>query len=251
MNEELKNRLKYLRLNWLMEHGEQYFEELKKKETSVFHAVNHIIEQEYISKSESARCSRIKKARIPEYLVLETYPFARQPELKKAVIMEVYDSMSYINKCQDLIFIGPTGCGKTGLATSFLINAINHGYRGLFLDFSSLARMLYQSKGDRSDSKLIKKLVSADILLIDEAGYESLNKETASMFFELIRSRHQYKPTIITTQLGFEEWNNFLPDPHITAALLDRLTVECIVFNMKNCISIRSKNIVYGTEVNQ
>jgi DNA replication protein DnaC len=251
MNEELKNKLKYLKFNWLLENGDNFFKELEKKRTSNYKAIIHIIEQEYLYKKESARATRIKNAKIPEYLVLETYPFSKQPELKKALIQETYDSLSYVTNCCNLLLIGPTGCGKTGLATAFLINAINNGYRGFFIDFVTLIRMLYQSKGDFSESKIIKKMASIDILLIDEVGYESLIKETASLFFELIRCRHKKKATIITTQLGFDEWNGFLPDPHITAALLDRLTVDCIVFNMTNCVSIREKNIIYGTENNK
>ena len=149
---------------------------------------------------------------------------------------------------QDLIFIGPTGCGKTGLATSFLVNSINNGYRGLFIDFSYLLTWLMQSRGDHTEEALMKKLVSYDILLIDELGYKSCDREQASLFFDLIRRRHKTNPTIITTQLGFEEWGIFLHDTHMTAAMLDRITVNCAVFNMKDCISIRAKKVVYAVK---
>jgi DNA replication protein DnaC len=81
------------------------------------------------------------------------------------------------------------------------------------------------------------------VLLIDELGYISCGKEQASLFFDLVRRRFNRTTTIITTQLGFEEWGSFLHNAHITAALLDRITAGCIVFNMKSCISIRRKKI--------
>ena len=72
-------------------------------------------------------------------------------------------------------------------------------------------------------------------------------KEQLPLFFDLIRRRHKVGTTIITTQLRFDEWRCLLEDPHLTAALLDRITVNCAVFNMKDCISIRPKKIEYAT----
>jgi DNA replication protein DnaC len=69
---------------------------------------------------------------------------------------------------QDLLFIGPTGCGKTGLATSFLVHAVNQGFRGLFIDFSDLLDSLYQSRGDYSEAKLMRKYSAVDVLLVDK-----------------------------------------------------------------------------------
>ena len=188
------------------------------------------------------------RAKIPDKYVMETFPFSKQPRLKKKLVMELYDSMLFMKENQDMIFIGPTGCGKTGIATSFLTHALNQGYRGYFIDFQKLIHLLYQSRGDHSEQKVLKKLQSYDILLIDELGYISCNKEQAGLFFDLMRRRHKKNTTFITTQLGFDEWGNFLHDIHLTAALLDRITVNCTVFNMKECISIRPKKIVYATK---
>ena len=148
---------------------------------------------------------------------------------------------------QDLVFIGPTGCGKTGLATAFLVHALNQGFRGLFIDFKDLLNDLDRSQGDYSESKLMKKLSAYDILLVDEIGYIRGKKEQAGLFFDLMRRRHRRGCTITTTQLGFDEWGEFLQNSHLTAALLDRITVNCTVFNMNDCISIRPKKIVYAT----
>ena len=68
------------------------------------------------------------------------------------------------------------------------------------------------------------------------------------LFFDLMRSRHKKKTTLITTQLGFDEWSDFLQNTHLTAALLDRITENCVVFNMKNCISIREKKIIHAAK---
>lgn len=162
--------------------------------------------------------------------------------------MELYDSMRFIEESQVLCFIGPTGCGKTGLATSYLIHAKDSEYRGRFFDFKDLLRHLNASFADHSYRSSLKHLASLDCLLLDEVGYAPLDKTQAGIFFELIKARHKKHCTIITSQLGFNEWESFIGDRHLTAAILDRITENCTVFNMSKCISIRRKRITYATE---
>lgn len=243
-----KRQLKYLGLDVLFENWETILKTAMEKKPSYSTFLAEIIRNEHSFKTEKARKSRLKRAKIPELFVLETFPFNRQPRLDKKMVCELHDSLSFMQEKQDLIFMGPTGCGKTGLATSFLVHAINKGYRGLFTDFYSLINRLEQAIGDRTEEQVIKVLAAYDILVIDELGYKSCNKLQASLFFDLMRRRNRIHPTIISTQLGFDEWDRFLQDTHMTAALLDRITVNCAVFNMKDCISIRTKKIVYATK---
>ena len=247
-NDDIKKQLHYLRLSWLEENWEAAVKDTKKRQPSYHKFLTDIIENEYQSRKEKTRLAGIQRAKIPEKFVMETFPFDKQPRLKKKLVMDLYDSMRFMDENQDMVFIGPTGSGKTGLATSFLIHAVNHGYRGYFTDFQKLIRLLYQSRGDHTEQKVLKKLQSYDILLIDEVGYISCDKEQAGLFFDLMRRRHKRNTTLITTQLGFDEWGEFLHDTHLTAALLDRITENCAVFNMKECISIRPKKIVYAAK---
>lgn len=247
MDEGIKKQLQFLGCRYTLENWDTIFQEAKRKQPSYQSFFTELVAREYADRKEQARLSRIKKANIPELLVMETFPFASQPRLKKKMVMELYDSLGFITHKQELVFIGPTGCGKTGLATSFLIHAINNGYRGYFIEFSKLILNLYQARADHTESRLLRRFGSYDILLIDELGYDAVEKEQAGLFFELTKTRNGKQTTIITTQLGFEEWGSFLNNTHLTAALLDRITVNCTVFNMKECISIRPKNIVYAT----
>ena len=247
MNRLPTKELQKLRLGYTLENWDTILKEATKNEFSYSRFLIAIIESEYQQKLEKERLARINRAKIPIQFAIETYPFDKQPKLDKKLIMEVYDSMNYVHENKDLIFIGPTGCGKTGLSTSFLIHALNLGYKGRFIDFSELIHILYQSKADHSEEQTVNKFVKYDILLIDELGYMSCQKEQASLFFDLLRRRHKISTTIITTQLGFDEWGTFLHDSHIVAALLDRITENCVIFNMKDFISIRQKQIVYTT----
>ena len=247
MNNIPVEQLRYLGFGNLAENWDQIMKKATSSRPSYQRFLRELIEIEYEQKSEKARLARIKRARIPEVFIMDTFPFNKQPRLKKKLVLDLYDSLLFMREHQDLIFIGPTGCGKTGLATAFLIHALNQGFRGLFVDFNDLLNSLHQSQGDYTEERLMKRLASCEALLIDEVGYLAGKKEQMPLFFDLMRRRQKGRTTIITTQLGFDEWGSFLHNSHLTAALLDRITVNCAVFNMKDCISIRPKKIVYAT----
>jgi DNA replication protein DnaC len=130
--------------------------------------------------------------------------------------------------------------GKTGLATSFLTHAIDQGYSGRYVLFAELVAHFYQSVADHSEAQVLKKYLSCDCLLIDELGYVEVDPVQVGLFFTLMHRRHKKKPTLITSNLGFSDWNSFLKNAHLTAALIDRLTENSHVFNMRDCISLRA-----------
>ena len=241
MNEELVQKLKYLRLGGLLANWDHYLEHARKGNYSHVRLLEYIISEEYQIKKENARKMRINKARIPEKLVVETFPFSRQPKLNKKKIVGMYDAFDYMTQSRNIIFIGPTGTGKTGLATAFLIHAINQGYNGFFITFPDLVERLYQSLADHSESKLIKKLLSYHCLLIDELGYIEVEPVQVGLFFTLMHKRHKRKTTLITSNMGFRQWSSFLKNDPLTAALIDRLTENSHVINMKKCVSLRTR----------
>lgn len=247
LDQKTAENLKFLDLRYLGSEWNHILEEAKRGSPSYHKFLEDLITAEATQKRERQRTARIKRANIEEPRVMDTFPFVRQPNLKRKFVMELYDSMDYMKSAQDLVFMGPTGCGKSGLATSFLIHALNQGYRGYFIDFKALLLVLYQAVADHTEKKVLKKFQTFDCLVIDEMGYATIEKEQAGMFFDLMKQRHKKKTTMITTQLGFDEWGSFLKNPHLTAALIDRITENCTVFNMKKCISIRPKKITYGT----
>ena len=144
-----------------------------------------------------------------------------------------------MEKCQNFVWIGPTGCGKTGLATSFLLQAINRGYTGRYVLFPELIAELYRSVADHTEEKVIKRYLSYDCLLIDELGYVEVEPIQVGLFFTLMQRRHRKRPTFITSNLGFSDWRSFLKNGHLTAALIGRLTEASYVINMKDCVSLR------------
>jgi len=239
MDKDLEKMLGYLRLGALLENWDDYLNRARKGGYSHVRFLKMVIEEEYKQKMQNARILRLKRSTIPEQLVMETFPFDRQPKLDRKKLLSLYDSFDYITKKQNLIFIGPTGAGKTGLATAFLIQALGRGYSGKFIEFPEIIELLYKSVADHSEAKLIKKFASYDCLVIDELGYVEVEPVQVGLFFTLMHKRHKKKTTIITSNLGFQQWTSFLKNEHLTAALIDRLTENSHVINMRKCVSLR------------
>ena len=241
MDEKLIKMLKYIRLSGLLANWDRYLSIAQKSNYSHARLLKYIVEQEYQIKKENARKMRLARARIPEKYVIETFPFTRQPKLNKKKIINMYEQFDYMQKCRNVIFMGPTGIGKTGLATAFLTHAIDRGYNGRFVAFAELVEQLYQSVADHTEAKVIKAFTATDCLLIDELGYVEVEPVQVGLFFTLMSRRHKKKTTLITSNLGFSQWSSFLKNDQLTAALIDRLTENSHVINMINCVSLRPK----------
>ncbi|MBI4868349.1 MAG: ATP-binding protein [Candidatus Wallbacteria bacterium] len=241
MDEELVRILKHLRLPTLLARWDEYLQVAQQGRFSPVRLLQHVLVEEARAKGERACTQRLQRARIPELLVMETFPFARQPKLDKKRVLSLYDAFDFIEKRQNLIWLGPTGCGKTGLATSFLVQAIRRGHTGRSVLFPELVAELYASVGDHSEEKVLKRYLAYECLLVDEVGYVEIEPLQVGLFFTLMQRRHKKGATLITSNLGFSDWRTFLKNDHLTVALIDRLTETSHVINMKNCVSLRPR----------
>lgn len=242
MTEELLTQLKYLRLKTLTTDWDDIIDDADKKKPSYTKFLKDLLSKEYEIKRERARLVRLKHAQLPQVYVMETYPFDKQPKANKRQCLEIYDSRSYLLKNENIALIGPTGTGKTGLAVSYLVHAINLGYRGRFVLFADLIDELYQAVADHSEKRVIKRYLAYECLVIDELGYEEVDSQTqAGLIFRMLRQR-KYS-TIITSNLGFDEWPKFLKNPNLAAALIDKFTANCHLINMLKCKSITPQQI--------
>jgi len=241
LDEELTKTLKDLRLWGLVRHWDEYLTLAQEQDFSPVQLLRYVVEEESKLHRDNARRLRLKRADIPELFLMETFPFELQPKLDKKKILSLYDGFDYMTQNRNCLWLGPTGCGKTGLATGFLMQAIQRGYTGRFIRFPDLIGELFRSVADHSEAKVLKRYVSYDCLLVDEIGYVETEPVQVGLFFTLMHQRHRRKPTLVTSNLGFSEWRTFLKNDHLTAALIDRLTENSHVINMKHCVSLRPK----------
>jgi len=241
MTDELQHTLRALHLPRLATHWEDDLKEAARQRLSHATLLTHVVQEEYRLLCDRARQQRLRRARLPEPWTLETFPFERQPKLNRKAILALYDTLDFLPKAQNLIWLGRTGCGKTGLASSFLRHAIEQGHRGRYVLFADLIAELCQAVALHAQEHVLKKYLRWDLLLIDELGYVEVEPAQVGLFFTLLQKRHRKQPTLITSNLGFSEWGSFLKNDHLTAALIDRLTEASHIFNMKECVSLRAR----------
>ena len=189
------------------------------------HILLHVL-QEYHHQQDRFLEYRIKRAKLPERWSLESFPWKRQPGVKKAAILQLAE-LDFIPRAANIVFMGEAGVGKSGLATGILLKALQTGYRGCFITAQDLFDQMYESLADYSSRRLLNRLIRMDLIVIDEMGYLNLKPEQSNIFFKLMEERYGRKSTIITTNLDYDQWYDFLGNKHMVGALLDRLRHRC------------------------
>jgi DNA replication protein DnaC len=226
MSEELQQLLKNLRLRKMAEMVEGELAAARKTSPSYTDLLARLLRAEWLDQQERRLQSRIKQAHLPELWTLESFPFKQQPGVSRRQMRELAE-LEFIPKAVNLVFIGQTGVGKTGLACGLLLKALQNGYRGLFIRAQDLFDEMYASIADRASRKLIRRLARLDVLLIDEVGYLNLRPEQTNIFFKLMEERYRRKATLITTNLEYDQWPVLLGHKDLTEALLSRLRHQC------------------------
>ena len=226
MSDDLDQLLQALRLKRIREILDRELARATQAQSSYSELLARLFREEYLYRKSRSLEYRIREAKLPERWSLDTFPFDRQPGASAAQLRQLAE-LDFVPKTENLVFIGPTGVGKTGLASGLLLKALQNGYKGLFLKAQDLFDDLYTSLADRFTRKLLNKLSRIDVLLIDELGYLNLQPEQTNAFFKLMDERYRKKATIITTNLDYDHWYSFLGNKDLVGALLDRLRHRC------------------------
>ena len=226
----LFENLKSLRLSTMTRNLQGHLRQAKQDKLGYDEFLLNLTEAEVQVRKENGRKRRLREAKFPLLKPLETFNFEAAPDLDARLIKEL-SSCEYVQKTQNVIFMGKSGTGKTHLATALGMEACKQGVRTRFVTGCGLANELIEARDEKLLGRFVKRYAGYGLLIVDELGYVPFSKEGAQLIFQVLAERHERKPVIITTNMGFGNWTQIFGDPSMTAALLDRITHKAHVIN--------------------
>lgn len=191
---------------------------------------DELLEDEVAFKEQRRIETAIKTASLPFVKSIDEYDFAFHPELDRQKVISLFD-LVFLERKENIIFLGPPGVGKTHLAVSLALKACRYG---VSIYFTTMSDLIGKLKSDKNKLRTKgRSHLKSGIVIVDEVGYTPVNREECHLFFQFISYRYERSSTIITSNKAFSEWTELFEDPVIVTAILDRLLHHSIVVNMK------------------
>ena len=174
----------------------------------------------------------MRSSRLPVVKTLEDFDFSFQPSIKREQIDSLHE-LGFLERKENVVFLGPPGVGKTHLAISLAIAAAQAGRRVYYGTLVDLITSLEEAKAAGRLTHRLKILTHPSLLVVDEIGYLPISPTGATLFFQLINRRYERVSTVLTSNKGFEDWGGVLGDEVMAAALIDRLLHHCHIVNIR------------------
>jgi DNA replication protein DnaC len=227
----LKTNLKHLRLPTIHAEFEALAREAAAANETFPQYLLRLTELEVAARSANVLRARIKAASFPATKDFDTYDFAAQPSVPKQKVLELARG-EWIDEHANVCLIGNSGTGKTHLAIALGLAACRQGRRVRFFTAAGLVNRLEEAQKQYQLERFLQQLDRMDVLICDELGYLSLSRAGAELLFQVFADRYERKSLLLTSNLPFGDWVQVFQGDRMTAALLDRLTHRCHIFEM-------------------
>lgn len=231
MIDRIKQQAKELRLPYIQKQIEAHIKQANSENSTYEEFLTTLLDYEIELRRSNSINKRIREAHFPYKKYLDEVVTEALPEGLKAYYKQLC-SLDFIRMKQNIIFSGNPGTGKTHISIGLGIKACMEGYNVFYAHVPNLIIELKEAKNERVLNRLKRKFQKYDLVILDELGYISFDREGAELLFNFISTRSEVKSTIITTNLSFDRWSEIFHDPVITAAMVDRITHRSYVVNM-------------------
>lgn len=218
----LKSVLKRLRLSGILLSLPQRIAYARKAKLSEENFLELVLQDEIDRRDQHNLTRRLEQANFAETQTLEEFDWDAPVSFERHRMRELF-GLGFIERHEDVIFMGPTGVGKTFLASALGHAACRAGYNVLFIRADALFKQLHQARADYSQEKLLRRLLGPDLLILDDFALRRMDATQSSDVYELIVERHRRSSTILTSNRSVEEWIPLFDDPVLAQSALDRL----------------------------
>ncbi len=223
---DLKNQAKILSLYNTRDKLEELIHQAEQEEIGYTSFLENIFNGEIKYRHEKALTKRIKEAGFPYPKYLKDFDLVFCKSITRKQFQQLAE-LNWIDGIYNLILSGPPGVGKTHLAIALGYHACEEGYKVSYTTMQTLVQCLKTEEIDRRSRAKMNRIRRSNLLVIDEVGYLPIGSAEGNLFFQLISELQEQTSIIITTNKGFEEWTEFLGDPALATAILDRLSYRC------------------------
>lgn len=211
--------------------------------------LRRVLEAEIANREETRRARLLREAAFPVYKTLETYEDG-SCTFPPLVSRKDLESCSFVTEKKNLVLYGPVGTGKTHLAIALGVRSCELGFRVKFFTAAQLVVLLSEALAAGTLEKLLRSILKAELLIIDEWGYVPVSREGAQLLFRIISDCYEQRSLILTTNLEFSKWGSIMTDDQMAAAMIDRLAHHGYIvlfegesYRMKHAL-MRQKNRV-------
>lgn len=233
--EQIKKSLSILKMKTIADVLDDELARASQESTPVTELLERLFTQEADALIQRRIERRIKQSKLPERKLLADFDFTFQKGLDKAQIMEIA-TLDFVERKQGLILAGNSGTGKSHIAKAMLLLGCMKTYNCRYTTAADMLSELLASLADDTLENKLKRYLSPDILLIDEVGFDRLEQQeayNANLFHKVIDGRYCKKTTILTTNIDFKQLGDYLGDPVITTAIVDRMVHHSIIINIE------------------
>jgi DNA replication protein DnaC len=227
----LRANLKHLRLPTMLAEFEKLAREATSSNQSYEEYLQRLSELEVAARAANALAARVKQAGFPVVKELDSYDFSIMPSLNKPKVLELTRG-EWIRQHGNCCLVGSAGTGKTHLAIALGLAACRDGLRVRFFTAAALVNRLEEAQKQYHLDRVLTQLDRVDLLICDELGYLSFSRAGAELLFQIFADRYERRSLLITSNLPFSDWGQVFHGERMTAALLDRLTHHCHIFEM-------------------
>jgi DNA replication protein DnaC len=233
--EAIHHHLKILKLHALEKGLEKELTQAAQEKLDLLQTLERLLALQAQVVVESRIERRIRESKLPERKLLADFDFAFQKGVEKNQILQLA-SLSFVEQNQGIIFAGSSGTGKSHLAKALMLIACQNLYPCRYTTAAQMLSDLMSGLADDSLEEKLKVYTRPRVLLIDEVGFDRLEQESArnaSLFFKVIDARYCKNSTWVTTNIDFKALGDYLGDPVVTTAIVDRMVHHSIIIHIE------------------